>query len=233
MATVNKLLVIVGATASGKSQAAMHLAQQHNGELICADSRTIYRGMDIGTAKPSAADQKLVPHHLLDIIEPDQKFTVAQFQKLANQAIADVQARGNLPILVGGTGLYIDSVIYNYSFGKEPSRQALRPDTLVLGVRQPDAELRRRINQRIDDMFAQGLEAEVRALAKRYGWAAPGLTALGYRQWRPFLEPLQGADKITTQMVQEQIAKDTWQYARRQKTWFRRSTDIHWQETAI
>ncbi|MEO8785212.1 MAG: tRNA (adenosine(37)-N6)-dimethylallyltransferase MiaA [Candidatus Saccharimonadales bacterium] len=226
-----KLLVIVGTTASGKSQAAMHLAQQHNGELICADSRTIYKGMDIGTAKPSATDQKLVRHHLLNIIEPDQKFTVARFQKLANQAIADIQARGKLPIMVGGTGLYIDSVIYDYSFGSKASRRPLRPNSLVLGTRISDEQLKQRINQRIQDMFGQGLEAEVQRLAKRYGWQAPGLTAVGYREWQPLLAPIEGADKLTTEIVQEQIQKDTWQYARRQRTWFRRSSDIHWQDS--
>lgn len=112
----NRLLVVVGPTASGKSGLALKLAQQFNGEIIAADSRTIYRGMDIGTAKPTAAERKAVPHHLIDIVDPDQPFSAADFQQQANQAIADIQARGRLPIMVGGTGLYVDSVIYNYSF---------------------------------------------------------------------------------------------------------------------
>ncbi len=116
MDTEYPLVVITGPTASGKSDIAMKLAIECGGEIICADSRTIYRGMDIGTAKPSAEDQAKLPHHLLDIVEPDQRFTVADFQKLALKAIDEIRARGNIPFLVGGTGLYIDSVVLGYEF---------------------------------------------------------------------------------------------------------------------
>ena len=110
------LIVIVGETASGKSALAMELAEKLGGELICADSWTVYRGFDIGTAKPTAEDQALVPHHLLDVADPSVGFSAAEFQRLAKQAIADIVVRGKLPIMVGGTGLYIDSVLYDYSF---------------------------------------------------------------------------------------------------------------------
>lgn len=120
-----RLLVIVGSTASGKSNLALQIAKKYNGELICADSRTVYKGMDIGTGKPSQHDQKSVPHHLLDIVEPDQPFTAAQFKDLANVAIKQISNRGKLPILVGGTGLYIDAVIFDYQFG-EPADAELR-----------------------------------------------------------------------------------------------------------
>ena len=116
MGTKQPLVVITGPTASGKSDVAMKLAMKYDGEIICADSRTVYKGMDIGTAKPSSDDQKLVPHHLLDVVEPGQRFTVADFQKLALQAIKDIRSRGKIPFLVGGTGLYIDSVILDYQF---------------------------------------------------------------------------------------------------------------------
>lgn len=120
------LLAIVGPTASGKSSLAIQLAQNFNGELICADSRTIYKGMNIGTAKPSLQDQEAIPHHLLDVVEPDQAFSAAEFQQQAQAAISDIQLSGALPILVGGTGLYIDSILYNYSF-KEG--RAAQPDS--------------------------------------------------------------------------------------------------------
>jgi len=94
----------------------MELARRFNGELICADSWTVYRGFDIGTAKPSAAEQAEIPHHLLDLAEPEDGFSAVLFQKLARKAIADITARGKLPIMVGGTGLYIDSVLFDYSF---------------------------------------------------------------------------------------------------------------------
>lgn len=110
------LVVIVGETASGKSALALELAKQFDGELICADSWTVRRGLDIGTAKPSAGELAAVQHHLLDVVEPGEDFTAAVFKELANQAIADISGRGKLPIMVGGTGLYIDSVLYDYGF---------------------------------------------------------------------------------------------------------------------
>ena len=111
------LVVIVGPTASGKSGIAVELAEQYNGEIICADSRTIYKGMDIGTAKPSKADQARVPHWGLDLISPDETFSAADFKLYAVQKIAEIRARGHVPFLVGGTGLYVDSVVFDYEFG--------------------------------------------------------------------------------------------------------------------
>lgn len=120
------LIVIVGPTASGKSALAIELAEQWNGEIICADSRTIYKGMDIGTAKPSKADQARVPHWGLDIVTPDESFSASDFKKYAVQKIDEIRARGHVPFLVGGTGLYIDSVIFDYQFGPpaDPVRRA-------------------------------------------------------------------------------------------------------------
>jgi tRNA dimethylallyltransferase len=117
------LICIVGQTATGKSSLALRIAQAWNGEIICADSWTTRRGVDIGTAKPSAEERKLVPHHLVDVINPDEDFNAALFKDLANKAIADISSRGRVPIMVGGTGLYIDSVIYDYSFSTVGSRR--------------------------------------------------------------------------------------------------------------
>lgn len=111
------LIVIAGPTASGKSSIAVELAERYNGEIICADSRTIYKGMDIGTAKPSKADQAKVPHWGLDLIAPNETFSAADFKVYAVQKIVEIRARGHVPFLVGGTGLYIDSVIFDYQFG--------------------------------------------------------------------------------------------------------------------
>lgn len=126
------LVVIVGPTASGKSATALRIAQEFNGEIICADSRTIYKEMNIGTAKPSAEDQSLVPHWGLDLVEPGASFTAADFKYYAQQKIAEVRSRGRIPMLVGGTGLYVDGVIFDYEFApKQPElREKLEALTL-------------------------------------------------------------------------------------------------------
>lgn len=111
------LIVIVGPTASGKTSLAIKLASKYGGEIICADSRTIYRHMDIGTAKPSQEERALVPHHGLDLIEPGEYFSASDFKVYADQKIAEIRSRGNIPFLVGGSGLYVDSVIFDYKFG--------------------------------------------------------------------------------------------------------------------
>jgi len=110
------LVVIVGPTASGKSATAMHIAEKFNGEIICADSRTIYKGMDIGTAKPTQEDRHRVPHWGLDLVEPGESFTAADFKYYAQQTVEEIRQRGHLPIIVGGTGLYVDGVIFDYEF---------------------------------------------------------------------------------------------------------------------
>lgn len=111
------LIVITGPTASGKTGLAVELASLYGGEIICADSRSIYRGMDIGTAKPTKEEQKTVPHWGLDLIEPGEYFSAADFKKYADQKIIEIKSRGHIPFLVGGTGLYIDAVVFNYQFG--------------------------------------------------------------------------------------------------------------------
>lgn len=110
------LVVIVGETASGKSTLAVELAEKFDGELVCADSWTVYREFDIGTAKPSIEDQLRVRHHLLDVADSTVGFNAVEFQRLSKVAIADITARKRLPIMVGGTGLYVDSILYDYEF---------------------------------------------------------------------------------------------------------------------
>ncbi|HSX02298.1 MAG TPA: tRNA (adenosine(37)-N6)-dimethylallyltransferase MiaA [Candidatus Saccharimonadia bacterium] len=113
------LITIVGPTGSGKTALALSLCQAVNGEVVCADSRTIYRNLNIGTAKPSAAEQAVVPHHLLDIIEPGERLSAGAFKALAEAAIEDIAARGRVPFLVGGSGLYVDAVLFDYQFPAE------------------------------------------------------------------------------------------------------------------
>ncbi|MBI5153223.1 MAG: tRNA (adenosine(37)-N6)-dimethylallyltransferase MiaA [Parcubacteria group bacterium] len=121
-----KIIVIVGPTASGKSDCAITVAKQVNGEVISADSRQVYRGMDIGTGKITKKEMVDIPHHLLDVASPKRQFTVVQYQKLASKAIQDILKREKVPILCGGTGLYIDAVLEGWEFPKTPIDKTLR-----------------------------------------------------------------------------------------------------------
>lgn len=145
-----KLITILGPTASGKTDLAIALAKKFDGEVVCADSRTIYRGMDIGTAKPTLAEQQGIKHHLLDIAEPSEVVGAAEFKRLAEAAITDIASRGKVPFLVGGSGLYLDAVLYNYDF---PS--------------PPDARLRQTLqNMNIEQLKAQLAKVDPRALTE-------------------------------------------------------------------
>jgi tRNA dimethylallyltransferase len=132
-----KLLVLVGPTAVGKTKLSLHLALQYDCEIISGDSMQVYRGMDIGTAKATEEERRLVPHHLIDIHDPDYPFSVAEFQERARQLIVELNTRGKLPFIVGGTGLYVESVCYGYEFSKggmdERFREQLREYALTHG----------------------------------------------------------------------------------------------------
>jgi tRNA dimethylallyltransferase len=117
------LVVIVGPTASGKTKIAIELARKYNGEIICADSRTVYRGLDIGTAKPTKQEKASVPHWGIDLVDPDETFTASDFKEYAVNKITDIRERNKTPFLVGGTGLYVDAVIFDYQFGPPPNHR--------------------------------------------------------------------------------------------------------------
>lgn len=122
----DKIIAIAGPTASGKSALALELCKRLNGELVSFDSMQIYRGLDIGTAKPSKAEQAEVRHHLIDICDPSESFSAADFAKCAHEAIADIRSRGKRAVLCGGTGLYLDSVLGRLDFGEMESDDKLR-----------------------------------------------------------------------------------------------------------
>ncbi|MHB1293381.1 MAG: tRNA (adenosine(37)-N6)-dimethylallyltransferase MiaA [Anaerolineae bacterium] len=136
-----RVLVIVGPTAVGKTALSLHLANTFGGEIISADSRQIYRGMDIGTAKATPEERARVPHHLLDVVEPDEELTLAHFQELAGRAIEDVWGRGKLPLVVGGTGLYVRALTEGWTVPEVP----------------PNPELRARLEERAAREGAQAL----------------------------------------------------------------------------
>ena len=145
---MNCLVAIVGPTAIGKSRLALHLARVFNGEIVSADSRQVYRYMDIGTAKPGAEELSLVAHHLINIINPDEAFSLAQYQTLANKAIKGIQQRHKLPLLVGGSGLYVWSVLEGWKI----------PQVL------PDSEFRRRLEEKAASSGAGELYLELSRL---------------------------------------------------------------------
>ncbi len=272
--------VIMGPTASGKSALALACARAFSGEIISADSMQVYRGLDIGTAKPSPDEQREIPHHLVDIIDPEERFDLFSFRDRTEELITEIRSRGRLPILAGGTGLYIRAVVYGLDnmpadrelrrkldaefdnpegFGrlKEIMRK-LAPDdyekssmhcrrlirsyeiNLLTGksmcelqktwkkagprrdavqfVLQWDREvLKERIRRRCEIMLESGWIEETRRLRERGLFSAPtAWQALGYPLVRDFLDGL-----IPRRELADRIATATWQFARKQLTWFR------------
>ncbi|NPV26037.1 MAG: tRNA (adenosine(37)-N6)-dimethylallyltransferase MiaA [Firmicutes bacterium] len=148
------LAVIVGPTAVGKSAVAVEVAERVNGEIISSDSMQVYRGMDIGTAKIKPVEMRGIPHHLLDIRDPDEEFSVADFQTLVRRLISEINARGRLPILVGGTGLYVRSVIDQYEFGPSTPEPAIRQRLRALAEKEGPLTLHRQL-AKVDPLAAQ------------------------------------------------------------------------------
>jgi tRNA dimethylallyltransferase len=142
-----KLIAIVGATATGKTRLAVDLAQNLSGEIIGADSRQVYRRMDIGTAKPTAEERAAAPHHLIDVVDPDEPFSLGRWLELANEALEDIWARGKQPLLVGGTGQYIWALLEGWRVPQVPPQDGLRaelesrpPEELIVELRRVDPE---------------------------------------------------------------------------------------------
>jgi tRNA dimethylallyltransferase len=162
------LVVIIGPTAVGKTEIAIHLAQRLNGEIVSADSRLFYRGMDIGTAKPTPAEQKIVPHHLIDVAEPDQPWSLAQFQRAANEAIMSIHSRRHLPFLVGGTGQFIRATIQDWEIPKIAPDHHLRNVLEVWAKQVTPLGLHSRLNTLDPEAAAQidyrNLRRTVRAM---------------------------------------------------------------------
>lgn len=186
---MKKLIAIVGPTAIGKSQLALRLAQDFNGEIVNADSRQVYRYMDIGTAKPEPQEMALVPHHLIDIINPDEDFSLAQYQALANRAITDIQRRGKLPLLVGGTGQYVRAVLEGWvipSVAPDPEFRLSLQERVEGGE---TAELYREL-ARVDPVAAQNIDSRnvrrvIRALEVSHHTGVP-FSGLQQKKAPPF-----------------------------------------------
>lgn len=148
------LVVIAGPTASGKTAAGVYLAKQLNGEVVSADSMQIYREMTIGTAKPVTEEMEGIPHHLIDFVDPSDSFSVAEYVQLAQQKIGEIHSRGKLPILVGGTGLYISSLVDNIQFSESESDIAYREEMIALAQKEGAQALWEKLSE-VDPVAAQ------------------------------------------------------------------------------
>jgi tRNA dimethylallyltransferase len=279
------LATVVGPTGSGKSALALGLAQQFGGEIVNCDSLQLYRGFDIGTAKTPPAERQEVPHHLFDVLTPQESYSAGEYAREARKIIAEISNRGRLPIVVGGTGFYLRALLeglpvlpgrderlredlqererlrrgslHRLLTRLEPgaaarihandvqktmralevrllTQRALPPPAeadplegytvIKLGV-DPDREaLQQRLAARTRAMFEHGLIEEVRGLlaAGATGYEKP-FEALGYKQ---ALLHLRGA--LTLEQAVESTIVETRQYAKRQRTWFRRDPEVHW-----
>ena len=288
------LVILTGPTAVGKTALSIALAKAMGGEIISADSMQVYRHMDIGSAKIMPEEMEGVPHHLIDVLEPAEEFNVVVFQKLAKQAVEEIYSRGHIPILVGGTGFYIQALVYDIDFTENNEDTALRQaleeqarregaDVLYERLRAVDPEscesihahnikrviraiefyektgkkisdhnreqrqnaspyhfayfvltddrdrIYQRINERVDQMMAQGLEEEVRAL-RDLGCRRDmvSMQGLGYKE---ILSALEG--EISLEEAVCQIKRDTRHFAKRQLTWFRREKEVIWMDKTV
>ena len=161
---MQKLLVILGPTATGKSDLAVDLALKFDGEVVSADSRQVYRGMDIGTGKITHDEMKGVPHRLLNVVQPTENFSVATYQELAKAAVEDIHSRGKLPILVGGTGLYIKAITQNSALPKVPPNYELREELETWDTEDMAVELERLDPRRAESIDKQNRRRLVRAI---------------------------------------------------------------------
>lgn len=186
---MNRLVAIVGPTNVGKSHLALKLAQLFDGEIISADSRQVYRSMDIGTAKPKAEELALVRHHLISIVNPDEAFSLAQYQAVAFQAIENIQQRHKLPLLVGGSGLYVWAVLDNWKIPQVPPNHEFREKLEKIARREGIEQLYRELS-RVDPAAAQKIDPRnvrrvIRALEVHKGTNIP-FSQLQYTETPPF-----------------------------------------------
>lgn len=229
------ILVIIGPTGSGKTGLAIDVALelQRRGrfsgcEIISADSRAIYKGMDIGTAKPTREEMCGVPHWGIDLVEPDERFTVVDFCEYARQKIAEIRKRGHLPIIAGGTGLYVDALVYDYQFNdvvknNYSDRQQMSSEYLMVGIDWDRVELRKRLVQRSYKLFAQDIEAETARMANKYSWDLQAMKSDIYPiVWRMMQGEISRDEAIKLNAI------DDWHLAKRQLTWFKRNPNICW-----
>lgn len=274
-----KVIVVAGPTASGKSDIAVELAKQFDGEVISADSRQVYTGLDIGSGKITEEEMQSVPHHLLDVASPQDVFTVADFKQLGKAAIEEILSQNKVPIIAGGTGFYIDTLVYDMDIPEVPENTELRAelnakttkelfaqletqdperaetidpenkvrliraleivnvlgkvpptekhspyDILWIGLDWPKDVLDERIYKRLIDRIKNGMIEEVQNLHKD-GLPYERMETLGleYRYVARFLQ-----NEISKEELISELTTKIRQYAKRQRTWFKRNEEIQW-----
>lgn len=226
-----KLIVILGATSTGKSSLALTLAEQFDTEIISADSMAVYKNFNVGTAKPSRDEMERVPHHLIDILDAEEKFSVGEFVRRARPIITELNLRGKIPIIAGGTGLYIQALVEGYELSEGKSlishyKQTgeLIYDAIIFGLTGDRAGLYDRINRRAEKMFADGLVDEVRSLIESgISPDAQAMRGIGYKET---VEYLRGDATLDETILK--VSQATRNFAKRQLTWYRRMKYIRW-----
>ena len=274
-----KIIVILGQTSTGKSDFAVQIAKKVKGEIISADSRQVYKGMDLGTGKITKYEMQGIPHHLLDVANPKKVFSVSGYKKLADNKIKEILKRGKVPILCGGTGFYIDAVVNGTilpevapnaklramlakksvvelfkmlkkldpsraknidsknpvrliraieiakALGKVPKvKSGTEYDALKIGLTLPDEVLKKRIYARLLARIKKGMLKEIENLHKSgVSWKRMNELGLEYRYGAMYLQ----GKKKKKEMI-EKLNTESWQYAKRQKTWFKRDKDTVW-----
>ncbi|MBQ7603033.1 MAG: tRNA dimethylallyltransferase [Clostridia bacterium] len=222
---IGDLLVISGSTGVGKTSFGLELAKNLNIEIISADSMQIYRGLNIGTSKLTKEEAQVCPHHMIDIVSPFENYNTYQYVKDAQKIIKQVWERGNLPVVLGGTGLYIESLIKQYSFEKDANdnKKASPYNLKHICLCRDRAKMYQAINDRVDNMIKQGLVNEVKALHEMgVKDDAQCMRAIGYKEICRYLN-----NEISLEQAISDIKKNSRNYAKRQVTWFRHM-DCEW-----
>jgi tRNA dimethylallyltransferase len=221
------IIVVCGQTATGKSDLAVELALQNNGEVISCDSRQVYKGLDIGSNKITPEEMRGVPHHMLNITNPGDRFTVADFQKQAREHIMNIWARGKTPILCGGTGLYIDATVFSHYIFDDTETLTLPLDMTIewIGLRSSRETILGAIRERALKNRPRVVK-EIQCLLS-LGVSRNWLHHLGL-EYRYGIELIEG--RLSDDEYIDILTLKTRQYARRQIIWFKRNPEIIWRD---
>ncbi len=222
-------IIVCGQTATGKSDLAVKIAFEKNGEVISSDSRQVYKHLNIGSNKITESEMRGVPHHMISIVQPEHRFTVAEYQKRARECMLDIWSRGKIPILCGGTGLYIDATLFpHYVFaGSDAPELPSSMTTEWIGLRSSRESLLPKIQHRITKNQSR-VQSEVKHLLDS-GISRDWLYHLGL-EYRYGIELLEGS--LSESEYRDMLATRTWQYARRQMIWFKRNQSIDWRDVS-